>query len=297
MMQALQTIVTAVTQPLAEAPSPGSLCLYAPNTELEVPNGFPILGLKADGFVRYFCANKTLASAGEAYANVTSDDGVWVGLHEYPVAGIQEGMPTWFLTNTITGEQRTIWGDNKPLVRQEDPNGSPIDWSRRRMFHDISSLDTLGPDNYTIVSGPTRAKAFYLIRNETTSDPRPVDNTCADDIDVDVPFTARYTFISCDVELASLVLPPMIVPTMAPTALPVLIPAPAPAVLPPAVAPVQAPVPALPLAVPPPAPIAVPVLPVAPEVVVANATASAVTSMRCGKVVFGLLSVAVVAVL
>lgn len=229
-----------------------------------------IITVNGKGYNNFFCTGTVLnLDHVEAHANVSSPDGVWVGTHEYPTEGVYLGMPTWFLTNTITGEKRTIWGDNKPIFREPASNGNELDWWRRKIFHDLSSYDTISPlDNYTIMAGPSQPKSYYVIRNDTTSDKRPNTTTCVDDIDVQVPFTATYTFVSCDVDkaplpqtpsLAPIVLPPSATPPVA------LVPseAPIPLVLP--AVPVPAPEPVtsvvLPVATPP--VISIPVVPVA----------------------------------
>jgi len=158
-------------------------CSNPSKTNIKVAGGYPILSLKATGYITYFCVDSVLDHDGEAFAQVESDDGVWVGSHEYPTSGPSLGQPTWFLHNTITGENRTIYGENKPMVRQDAPNGSAVDWWRRMVYGDSG---TVGP------------KAWYVIRDNTTSGIKPKGDRCNGDIDENLNFTAWYTFISCD---------------------------------------------------------------------------------------------------
>jgi len=283
MLQALQTELPTTTTAV-DSPSPEELCINTPPTKLDVTNGIDIIDLNGSGYVRYFCNNNTLnPNHGEAFANVSSPDGTWVGIHEYPTEGVSMGMPTWFIQNTITGENRTIWGENKPIVRQNAPNGNPVDWWRRAVYHDISSYDTVGSDNYTIITGPSQAKAYYALRTDTTSDPRPNTTQCDNDIDVDVPFTAKYSFISCDLGLIPLAAPPPMVPP--PLIAPIPAPAPPEPMMPPPplLLPTEAPPPPTQA---PPAPIFVPVLPAA----VAPPPASSANAVHSGRVAFGILA-------
>lgn len=54
-------------------------CYNPPADTLDVPGSFPLFSLQGSGYVKYFCNNSTLDLDGEAYANVSSPDGVWVG--------------------------------------------------------------------------------------------------------------------------------------------------------------------------------------------------------------------------
>lgn len=162
---------------------------------LTVPDAYELFSVLATGKIVYYCANSTLSHRGEAFANFTSNDGQWSGYHEYPVNGTLMGMPTWYLTNAATGETRLIWGENKSQVKKDAPNGSEIDWSRRVIYGDVSNRDTLGPNNETVKAGP---RATYVIRTETWDAGKPNTTTCSGDIDVEVPYMARYTFVSCD---------------------------------------------------------------------------------------------------
>lgn len=214
-----------------------------PSTDvITVANGYPILPpIRGSGYITYYCNGGYLDLDGEAFANLTSDDGVWVGLHDYPTYGPNMGQPHWILHNTVTGENRTIWGENKPMVRQPDPNGSDIDWWRRQVYGDT------GPSPH----------AWYVIRNDTSGQSKPSGNTCNGDIDVNVDFTATYTFVSCDyyrgappptpditLELLATLAAPVPAPDAAPTPAPAVAPAPAPLVL----------LPVLPPPPPPPSP-------------------------------------------
>jgi hypothetical protein len=200
---------------------------------LEVPGSFELFKLQATGLTIYFCENSTLNLDGEAEASVASADGQWVGKHEYPLDGLSLGQPTWYLTNTVTGETRHIYGENKPQVKKPSPAGADIDWTRRIMYGDISSFDP--PDNTT--RGPP--KTWYVVRTDTTSGGKPKSTVCDVDKDVTMPFTATYTFLSCDYYGR----PPPVAPATAPlpAAAPLAAPVPAPV---PAEAPVPAPVPA-----------------------------------------------------
>lgn len=201
-------------------------CTKPSLTNINVAGGYPILTLLGNGYTIYFCNNGTLLNNhGEAFADVRSEDGLWVGKHYYPDVGNNTGMPTWELNNTVTGEFRVIYGENKPEVSQPSPDGYDIDWTRRHLYND---------------STPNPPRAWYVIRTDTTSTPKPNTTVCDGDIDVTRTFTAKYTFISCDYYGR-----PPLVP----------IPAPAPAFAP---IPAPAPVPA-PEAVPAPAPAPVPV--------------------------------------
>lgn len=226
----------------------------------------------------------------------------FAGIHEYPTSGVSLGMPTWYLHNTITGENRTIWGQNKPQVRENAPNGAAVDWWRRAVYHDISSYDTLAKDNYTIISGPNEPRTYYAIRNDTTSAPRPPGNTCNGDQDVIVPFTALYTMLSCDTDIAAYMPPPMLLaPVMAPPPLIELVPALAPVVdaVPPAVVPAPAVVDAVPPTITTEPIMASPII-AAPVVVPANTTAPPPTSAalpRNGQLALGLFAAAAYALL
>lgn len=213
---------------------------------VDVANGWPILTLVGTGYNLYFCNNNVLDLDGEAYAEVRSPDGVWVGKHEYPESGVSLGQPTWYLTNTITGENRTIYGSNKPQVRQPAPDGNPVDYTRRELYSDTTNGKQSSP------------RAWWVVRTNTSSDKKPTK--CVGDIDVRTNFSAVYTFISCDFRRKGpapapgpelpIVLPPIVVPTPAPAPsvapltvalLPVVVPVPAPAVPVPVVAPAPAP--------------------------------------------------------
>lgn len=204
-------------------------CTKPSMTNINVAGGYPILTLLGTGYTIYFCNNNTLINThGEAFADVRSEDGIWVGKHYYPDVGNNTGMPTWELNNTVTGEFRVIYGENKPEVSQPSPEGYDIDWTRRHLYND---------------STPNPPRAWYVIRTDTTSTGKPSTTVCSNDIDVTMNFTAKYTFISCDYYGR-----PPLVPIPAPA--PAFVPIPAPATAPvpvPATVPAPAPVP-LPIA-------------------------------------------------
>ena len=182
-------------------------CEAPPFDSLTVPDGIQLLSVTGSGVIRYFCNNNTLDPGdGEPFATLRSDDGAWQGYFTYPVDGAMMGLPHWWLNNTLTGETRTIYGENKPQVKKLSPTGADMSWSRRVIYGDVSSLDLLAADNATVV--PAGPKARYVVRTDTTTDGKPQSATCSGDIDVDVPFTARYTFYSCDWWLV----PPTIAP-------------------------------------------------------------------------------------
>ena len=171
--------------------------MYPPLDALAVPDSYPIISVLSSGSIRYYCNNSTLdPTHGEATATLRSDNGEWIGYFEYPENGTYEGMPTYYLTNILTNETRTIYGENKPQVKKPSPTGSQVFWSRRIIYGDISSKDILGDDGATVV--PAGPKATYVLRNETWDGGKPNSTTCDGDIDLYVPFTARHTFLSCD---------------------------------------------------------------------------------------------------
>lgn len=172
-------------------------CLYPPMDSLTVPEpNYQILSVISTGKVIYFCVNGTTdPNHGEAFSNLRSDDGEWVGFFEYPVDGPTLGAPTYMLTNTITGENRTIWGANKPQVKKESPEGYGVSWSRRLIYGDVSTLDGKMPNGTIIPNGP---KATYVVRNETWDAGKPTSSNCDGDRDIEVPYTARHTFVSCE---------------------------------------------------------------------------------------------------
>jgi hypothetical protein len=163
---------------------------------LSVPDGLELLSVISTGKVIYFCNNGTTnPNHGEAESNLRSDDGQWVGFFEYPVSGSTLGQPTYTLTNTITGENRTIWGENTPQVKKESPEGYGVSWSRRVIYGDTDTADKKFPNGTVIDSRP---KATYVVRNETWDAGKPTGTTCNGDEDIEVPYTARHTFFSCD---------------------------------------------------------------------------------------------------
>ena len=148
------------------------------------------------GKVIYYCnGGVTNPDHGEAFSNLRSDDGQWVGFFEYPSSGPNLGQPTYTLHNTITGENRTIWGENTPQFKEESPDGYGVSWSRRIIYGDVDTLDKKSADGKVIPSGP---KATWVVRNETWDAGKPVGTSCVGDQDIEVPYTARHTFVSCD---------------------------------------------------------------------------------------------------
>ena len=271
----------------------GPTCSNPSSNTIDVAGGYPILSVVATGETTFWCTGTSLAAGdGEAIAQLKSDDGVWEGKFWYPTSGPNLGVPTWDLHNTATGENRTIWGENKPQVDEPAPDGSDISWSRRVV------------DGDTATNPP---KAWYVLRTETTSTGKPKTDTCVDDQDYIMNFTARFTMISCDyygrpppvpapgpdyMNVSLLALnstvpaPAPDTPIPAPGPAPVVAPVPTPAPVPvpaPAPEPVQLPVPAPepvlppPMSSPPP-PLVVPTPPVAPAPASAACTPHAALS-------------------
>ena len=157
---------------------------------LTVPGGLELLSVISTGKVIYFCNNSTVnPNHGEDFSNLRSDDGQWVGFFEYPVSGPNLGQPTYTLTNTITGQNRTIWGENTPQFKKESPEGYGVSWSRRVIYGDVDTTDK---------TPNVRPKATYVVRNETWDAGKPTSTTCNGDEDIEVPYTARHTFFSCE---------------------------------------------------------------------------------------------------
>jgi hypothetical protein len=234
-------------------------CMEPGTDELEVPDSLVVLELLGEGNIQYFCqADGTVKTDyGEGWANVRSPDGVWVGTFEYPIDGIFTGMPTWNLTNQVTGEVRVIHGDSRNQAKKESPDGYEMAWTRRIMFGDDSTLDREATaadvenglptlprwDNKTFV--PAGPKTRYVIRSDTYVGEKPAEGTRCLGAGGDywVPFTAKYTFLSCDFWLLDYAtyLPGM--PIVAPMSPPP--PVPPPVVAPPPPAPIPLPAPVL----------------------------------------------------
>ena len=176
--------------------------------------------LYGEGSIQFYCqpgengtSNKLKTNHGEAYADLRSPDGVWVGTFEYPIDGVFIGQPTWTVTNQITGETRIIHGNNDNDVKVPSPEGYDVAWTRRRMWGDESTLDRVatpeeladdsvpklirGYDNATIV--PAGPKTQYVVRTETYAGLKPQTTECVGVAgDYWVPFTAKYSMLSCD---------------------------------------------------------------------------------------------------
>lgn len=171
--------------------------MYPSTKSLAVPDpNYEILSVISTGKIIYFCnGGVTDPNHGEAFANLRSEDGQWVGGFEYPVEGPTTGSPTYTLTNTVTGENRTIWGAQRSQFKEPSPEGYEVAWSRRIAYGDVSSMDGKMDNGTVIPNGP---KTTFIIRNETWDAGKPTESTCNDDTDIEVPFSARHTFVSCE---------------------------------------------------------------------------------------------------
>lgn len=190
------------------------------NDQLGVPDSLVVLELYGEGSIQFYCVpgenggpNTLKTNHGEAYADVRSPDNVWVGTFEYPLDGLFMGQPTWSVKNQITGEVRTIHGNNQNDVKVPSPEGYEMDWTRRIMWGDESTLDRIatpeeiaddtvpklvrGYDNATII--PAGPKTRYVVRTETYAGEKPKEEECVGAAgDFWVPFKAKYTMLSCD---------------------------------------------------------------------------------------------------
>lgn len=127
-----------------------------------------------------------LSPAGEAYATLTDDNGVYTGCFFYnPLSGIS----TYRIINKRTGDLRVIETLSKPMVRETSKDGSAVDYSRRKVVSDTAAVN----------------KTAFVIRHTTTSDgvAPPKNSSCIDD-DYEFNYTAMFDFIDCYSEKESM---------------------------------------------------------------------------------------------
>jgi hypothetical protein len=168
------------------------------------PGAVALYSVKAKGRRHFWCNGGVLETTskgkihGQAYGKFKSADGRYVGdssyLDYWKAVGDQKGVVWdgqgfWNITDTKTGKQQLVVTNQAPAARY-DGNGKyeDLDWNLRKVvYHGTSRGTAVDPARETPI--------LFVARTDTTTKKKPT--SCRGDTDIDVPFTAVYTFYSC----------------------------------------------------------------------------------------------------